>query len=193
VGTLILASASPRRRELLERAGLAFEVRAADLDESAHPDEAPERYVARIARAKAELIAQHHPDGVVLAADTAVIRDQDILGKPRDADDARKMLASLSARTHRVLTAVSLVARGAHDAQTVQTEVDFRPLRSREIDWYLSTGEPLDKAGAYAIQGIGGFLVRAIRGSHSNVIGLPVVETLAMLQRAGVTMAWERP
>ncbi|MCB1055952.1 MAG: septum formation protein Maf, partial [Acidobacteria bacterium] len=148
---LILASGSPRRSQLLGLLGLAFEVRPVDLDETPHPGEDPVVYVERLAREKAE--AHAHPGELVLAADTTVFLDREILGKPEDPDDARRMLRRLSARTHQVATGVALHDRAT--ARTVahvdRTPVTFRALTEAEIDWYVATGEPMDKAGAYAI------------------------------------------
>ncbi|MCP3141209.1 Maf family protein [Pyxidicoccus xibeiensis] len=186
---LVLASASPRRRELLSQLGLTFTVSAADIDETPHPGELPEAYVLRLARQKARAVAARHPAAWVLAADTTVVLGPELLGKPRDAEEARAMLSRLSGRTHEVHTGVALAGR--HDeALVVRTRVTFRNLSPGEIAWYAGTGEPLDKAGAYAVQGRGGFLVAAVDGSPTNVIGLPLGETLALLERAGVPLPW---
>ncbi|NMO20196.1 septum formation inhibitor Maf [Pyxidicoccus fallax] len=187
--SLILASASPRRRELLSQLGLAFTVSAADIDETPHAKEAAEAYVLRLAREKARAVAARHPGAWVLAADTTVALESELLGKPRDAEEAKAMLSRLSGRTHAVHTGVALAGR--HDeALVVRTRVTFRALSQEEIAWYAGTGEPLDKAGAYAVQGRGGFLVAAVDGSPTNVIGLPLGETLALLARAGVPLPW---
>jgi septum formation protein len=186
---LTLASASPRRRELLGGLGFALQVRPAHADESVHAGEAPRDYVERVARAKARAV-----DGeLVLAADTTVAVDGRILGKPTDADDAARMLRLLSGRTHQVISAVC-VRRPAvrlEQAAVVATEVDVAPLDERVIAWYVASGEPLDKAGAYAVQGLFGAFVRAVRGSVTGVIGLPLDETLALLRRAGLPLPWE--
>ncbi len=187
--SLVLASASPRRRDLLGQLGLRFTVAAADLDETPRPAEAPEAYVLRLAREKAQAVAGRFPGAWVLAADTPVVLVMELLGKPRDEAEARDMLSRLSGRTHEVHTGVALAGR-ADEALVVRTRVTFRALSAGEIAWYAGTGEPLDKAGAYAIQGKGGFLVAAIEGSPTNVIGLPLGETLALLQRAGVPLPW---
>jgi septum formation protein len=179
---LVLASASPRRRELLGRY-LDFEIRPAGIDESVAEGERPEDYVARLARQKAEAVARSVPIGtVVLAADTTVDVDGSIVGKPVDDADARRILARLSGREHRVHTGVC----AGTEVFTVTTTVRFVPLSPAAIDWYVATGEPLDAAGAYAIQGAGGAFVAAIEGSWSNVVGLPLAETLAALARAGL-------
>jgi septum formation protein len=188
----VLASASPRRRELLGQLGLRFTVAAADIDETPHPAEAPEAYVLRLAREKARAVAGRFPGAWVLAADTTVVLGPELLGKPRDEAEARAMLARLSGRTHEVHTGVALAGR-AEEALVVRTRVTFRTLSAGEIAWYAGTGEPLDKAGAYAVQGKGGFLVAAVEGSPTNVIGLPLGETLALLERAGVPLPWRSP
>lgn len=187
--SLILASASPRRRELLSQLGLTFTVSAADIDESPLGGEAAETYVLRLAREKARAVAARHPGAWVLAADTTVALGAELLGKPRDAEEARAMLSRLSGRTHDVHTGVALAGRH-EEALVVRTRVTFRALGAGEIAWYAGTGEPLDKAGAYAVQGRGGFLVAAVEGSPTNVIGLPLGETLALLERAGVPLPW---
>jgi septum formation protein len=187
---LVLASASPRRRELLGQLGITFEVSAADIDETPRPGEAAGAYVLRLAREKARAVALRHPDAWVLAADTTVALDDALLGKPRDADEARDMLGRLSGRTHEVHTGVALTGSGAEHATQVSTRVTFRALSPGEIAWYAGTGEPLDKAGSYAMQGKGGFLVAAVEGSPTNVIGLPLGETLELLARAGVALPW---
>lgn len=186
---LVLASGSPRRRELLERLSLRFTVLPADVDESPRPGETARTYVARVAREKAAVGARAHPRALVLAADTSVVLDGELLGKPRDRAEALSMLERLCGRTHQVLTAIA-VAGPCQDGEVVATEVDFRPASAEELRWYVATGEPMDKAGAYGLQGAGGFLVSSIRGSHSNVIGLPLAETLALLARAGLALPW---
>jgi septum formation protein len=193
VACLTLASQSPRRRELLAGLGIALEVRPADTDESVLPGEAPRAYVARVAREKARAV----PGEVVLAADTAVVLGDTILGKPRDAADAARMLRALSGTTHEVLTGVC-VRRGAPGAPLerealVSTAVRFRALSEQEIAWYVATGEPLDKAGAYALQGAGGVLVESVAGSVSGVVGLPLTESVALLAAAGFPLPWSAP
>ena len=187
---LTLASRSPRRRELLEQIGIALEVVPADTDESVHAGEGARGYVLRVAREKARAVA----GALVLGADTAVVLEGVVLGKPADAADAARMLRALSGTRHEVLTGVC-VRRGGPDPleleAVVRTEVEFAPLGEVEIAWYVSTGEPLDKAGAYAIQGAGGAFVREVRGSVSNVVGLPLAETADLLRRAGLALPWE--
>ncbi len=196
---LVLASRSPRRRELLEQLGVPLVVRPADADEAVLPGEAARDYVRRVAREKARLCSGAEAGGgaVVLAADTAVVLRGGVLGKPADAEDARRMLRALSGTVHEVLTAVC-VRRGAPAPAVeldalVSTEVTFARLSPAEIDWYVATGEPLDKAGGYAIQGSGGAFVVRVDGSVSNVVGLPLAETADLLRRAGFPLPWERP
>lgn len=244
--TLVLASGSPRRRELLGRFGVDFEVRPADVDEASLADEVPADLVARLAAAKAQAVsdAALEVDEVVLGADTVVVLDGEVLGKPSDASEARRMLGRLSARTHQVLTGVAVASRlaASHTAdhatfdcdgtstagfdpaadlapvpstdsdgssglvataepsevslgpavavrvEVVATEVTFVNLSDADIDWYVATGEPLDKAGAYGIQGLGAVFVSSIRGSHDNVVGLPLAATRRLLADAGVEL-----
>lgn len=177
--TLVLASASPRRARLLHTVGLRPEIRPADVDESVRPGESPLDYVARLASAKAEVHAA--PRNVVIAADTTVEVDGDVLGKPLDDTDARAMLRRLGGRTHHVHTGVAVLGPGGRHELVVSTAVTFVELGDALVEWYVSTGEPADKAGGYAIQGAGAALVRRVEGSVSNVIGLPLAETLAAL------------
>ncbi len=187
---LVLASASPRRREILERAGLALQVVPAGIEENPLPGEAPAQLAARLAREKALAVASRlgpDPARVVLAADTIVVLGESVLGKPRDPPEAESMLSRLVGRTHRVITAV--VVAQSRDlgwrARTVESRVRMRPAELEEIRAYVETGEPLDKAGAYAAQGRGRRFVAEIAGSESNVIGLPLDETLELLREAG--------
>lgn len=189
---LVLASASPRRRALLEQLGLVCEVIPADVDERPHPGEDPVAYVQRVAHDKAHAVASRVPDAVVLAADTTVDLDGRILAKPVDRDDARAMLASLSARTHRVHTGVAVHHAGGRQHIVVTTLVTFVPIHEHTLEWYLATGEPFDKAGAYALQGAGGVLVDRVQGSVSNVIGLPLAPTVALLEVAGLSFTHSR-
>jgi len=188
---LVLASRSPRRRELLGQLGVALDVLPADADEAVLPGEAPRAYVVRVARAKARAVAGEF----VLAADTAVVLGHEVLGKPTDAADARRMLRALSGSSHEVLTAV-VVRRAAPALEleaVVATGVEFAPLSEAEVAWYAASGEPLDKAGAYALQGAGGAFVLGVRGSVSNVVGLPLAETADLLRRIGFPLPWEAP
>ncbi len=185
---LVLASGSPRRRELLGSLGLDFDVRPVDLDESTRPDETPRDYVLRLAREKAgyEVAARE----VVLAADTAVVIDGDILGKPEDDAHSREMLKRLAGREHQVLTGVA-VARRSGDrvdvrARSSESTVWFTAMEESELDWYVATGEGLDKAGAYAIQGLGAWFVDKIQGNYSNIVGLPLPVVYRLLLSAGL-------
>lgn len=186
---LVLASASPRRRAFLEQLGLSFEVEAAELDEAVHRGEQARDYVMRIAQAKAAKVAARRRSDLVLAADTSVVLDEEILGKPADPEEARRMLARLSDREHLVMSAVALDGVERMSLR-VETKVRFRRLAPEEIAWYVASGEPFDKAGGYGIQGLGGALVRSIEGSHSNVIGLPLAETLGMLELVRFPLPW---
>ena len=186
---LILASASPRRAEILHNAGLPFTVISSAVDETPFPDESPRIYVARVAAAKAELVAARAiGPAIVLAADTIVVVDDRILGKPRSEQDARHMLKALSGRTHAVLTGVTMIR--LPDAERVEfiesTLVDFSELTEEEISRYLATDEPHDKAGAYAIQGRAGRYIPRIEGCYFNVVGLPI----ARVQQALTDLGW---
>ena len=182
---LVLASQSPRRSEILRQAGISFTVRVADVDESVLAAESPADYVQRLAEAKA--YAVEAADGeTVLGADTTVVIDGDILAKPADAADARRMLARLSGRRHEVLTGICL-RRGGHAIRDyASTGVVFAALSEAEIDEYVASGEPMDKAGAYGIQGHAGAFITEIRGSYSGVMGLPLYETAKLLKRFGI-------
>lgn len=184
---LVLASKSPRRAALLAQVDLAFEVRVADIDESVGPGESPRAYVTRMAQEKAAAVAAQlgaaAADCLVLGADTTVVADGKILGKPKGRTDARHMLGRLSGRTHEVMSGVALA--GAYEAHvTSVTEVTFAALTSDEIDAYLATDEPWDKAGAYAIQGRAARFVSRIEGSYSGVVGLPLHETCRLIDEA---------
>ncbi|CAD7849304.1 MAG: Septum formation protein Maf [Olavius algarvensis Delta 4 endosymbiont] len=185
---LILASRSPRRRYLLEQAGLTFDVIPSTIDEAAVPICAPTEYARRLADAKAADIAAGHPDSWVLGADTIVVINKHILGKPDSGASARHMLRQLSGQTHEVMTGFAIHCPAAEHryATTITTAVTFKSLSDGEIEWYVQTKEPFDKAGAYAIQGIGTFLVRRIQGSYTNVVGLPVYEVIEYLIEQGV-------
>lgn len=185
--SLILASASPRRRELLESLSLSFSVMPAHVDERPHPAEDPKDYVARLARSKAEHLAAQFRSAWVLGADTVVALERRILGKPADAAAARGMLSSLSGREHTVMTGVAVVRHdtGFTVVDIVSTRVRFHHLRGADIEAYIATGEPFDKAGAYAIQGGGGRFVAALEGCYNNVVGLPLERAMALLRAAG--------
>jgi septum formation protein len=185
---IILASASPRRKELLDQIKVTYKVYPVDLDETPLPHEAPLDYVQRLAAEKSAVCVQKLGDQLpVLAADTAVVLDGQIMGKPLDRDDAFAMLRLLSGRMHRVYSAVSLRGRG-HDQAVSMTEVTFRDLTDLEMEAYWQSHEPADKAGSYAIQGIGAVFVQSINGSFSGVVGLPLFETAALLARQGIGM-----
>lgn len=185
---LILASASPRRRELLAQLAIPFTVLPANIDESVWPAEAPRDYALRMAHTKAQHIAQHYPTAVVLGADSIVVLDQQIFGKPRDREEARHMLSRLSGREHTVLTGVAVLHVAQHfvSLDAVSTLVRFHPLSASAIERYVATGEPLDKAGAYAIQGAAAAFVASWDGCYTNVVGLPLRRTATLLQAAGL-------
>lgn len=185
---LILASASPRRKELLDQIKVTYAVNPVDLDETPRVDEAPLDYVKRVAAEKsAACVAQVGASVPVLAADTAVVLDNLIMGKPKDRQDAIAMLTQLSGRTHQVYSAISL--RGREHWQAVNiTDVTFKPLTEREMLAYWHGGEPVDKAGSYAIQGMGGIFVASIKGSFSGVVGLPLFETAELLAKQGIEL-----
>jgi septum formation protein len=186
---LILASASPRRRELLSLAGIPFRAVVSNVSERQHANEKAVTFTIRTARLKAAAVASRQPPGRwVLGADTSVVVDREVLGKPKNAADATRMLQLLSGRSHCVLTAVSLLQAGQdqHFSLVCKTNVEFRELNPQIIAGYVATGEPLDKAGAYGIQGRGSFLVASISGSYTNVVGLPLCETVLLLEQAGI-------
>jgi septum formation protein len=174
---IILASASPRRAEILGTVGWPFETLPVDIDEGRHQDEGAVVYVERLAREKAQRAVElRGADSMFVGADTIVVTDQEILGKPRDEDDARRMLRQLSGRWHQVLTGVALIGGASAETRVAheKTEVKFAVMSANEIDWYVSSGEPMDKAGAYAIQGLGSRFIEGIKGDYFNVVGLPV-------------------
>ena len=184
----ILASASPRRRELLQQAGLAFSIIPSQTTEEALPEETPEHYVSRIAREKAIDVAKRHPETWILAADTIVTIDGRIFGKPRDEADGARMLHLLSGRSHHVITAFVLLhtIQQKEIQRRVKSTVTFKSLSDDQIAAYLATGEPSDKAGAYAVQGRGADLVAWVEGSYTNVVGLPMDEVLEALSTVGI-------
>jgi septum formation protein len=191
---IYLASGSPRRRELLQQIGVAFRVIGAELDETAHQGESPLAYVSRLAQAKAEAGWERSRDlgtAPVLAADTAVVLDAKILGKPKGLNDAMAMLLELSGRAHQVLTAVALRTAAGTEVKVSHSTVTFRSIDPSEARAYWETGEPSDKAGAYAIQGYAAIFISDLKGSYSGVMGLPLFETAALLKVAGVT-CWQR-
>ncbi len=192
----MLASGSPRRREILTRLNIRFTVTVPDVDETPTPNEDPAAYVERLARGKAEAVATRpeHNGQIILAADTTVALAGIILGKPADGPDAMVMLRALSGRRHQVHTGVAVVGPNGTTSSVTTTDVTFRPLDHDEIAAYVATGDPLDKAGAYGIQGEAGRFVATLRGSASNVVGLPVAQTMALLAAAGIdAMTWGPP
>ena len=185
---LILASASPRRAELLRNAGIAFSVDPAHVPEQPLENEPPQDYAKRLAREKARAVLARHPKDAVLGADTIVVIGGRVLEKPLDIDDAARMLRALSGRTHEVITGVCLAAAGFERTQAESTRVTFAELSDQEIAGYVATGEPMDKAGAYAIQGIASRWAVRIEGCYFNVVGLPVPLVYGMLRQAQQTM-----
>ena len=179
---ILLASASPRRRQLLEAAGFSCDVRAMDVDERRLTGESPAEYVARVAALKADAARAQHPNRVVVAADTTVVVDNDVFGKPADAADATRMLRALSGRSHLVMTGVSLRGPNGPAIDYVETTtVWIDSLSDSDIAWYVRSGEPMDKAGAYAVQGLASRFVSRLEGSYSNVVGLPVASVAKAL------------
>ena len=188
--SLILASGSPRRREFFTRMGWTFTVVKPGTEERVHPGETPEQYVRRNAEEKAAdalALSGIADRAVAVAADTIVVQDGRILEKPKDPADAHRMLRELSGRTHQVMTGLCIRTAGAMHSRTVVTDVEFKPLTDAEIDAYIRTGEPMDKAGAYAIQGLAAYMIRSVRGSYTNVVGLPLAETVEALAPFGFT------
>jgi septum formation protein len=185
---LILASSSPRRRELLASLGLQFQVVPAEIGETPSPREAAKDFAVRVAEKKALTVGTEYPSAWVIGADTVVVVEDEILGKPLHAEEAKRMLQLLSDREHWVLTGYVLlkVATGKTLRGVEKTRVKIKALEEREIAWYINTGEPFDKAGAYAIQGKGAFMVEWIRGSYTNVVGLPLCQLVRLFQEAGM-------
>lgn len=184
---LILASQSPRRRELLSQLGLEFTIKVADIDETMDANLAPEVEVARISQEKAGKIALDYDENtVILAADTIVVLGEKVLGKPKDKDQAKAMLTALSGATHQVFTAVTLVKGDLVDTFVTKTAVTFRQLAELEISSYIATGEPMDKAGSYGIQGLGATFVCHLDGDYFNVMGLPLCDLVCHLRGAGI-------
>ncbi len=182
---LILASSSPRRKELLQYFNFELEIIKPEVDETPEAFESFEDLTISLAKRKSSFVknkikSENHP---ILAADTIVVIDGEVLGKPKDKEDARKMLLKLSGRTHEVFTGVSIEFKGKTEAFSIKTEVEFKKLSKKELDDYISSKEPYDKAGAYALQGQGSFMVKSLNGSYSNVIGLPIEEVIEKLQK----------
>jgi septum formation protein len=181
--TLLLASASPRRAQLLEAAGIRFEAQPSEVDETPHAGEAPGAYVERLAREKAKVVAGGNPGRLVLGADTTVVVDHRILAKAEDPAEARAMLGQLAGRAHLVLTGVALVGPGISAVEVATTTVEFAPMTSEDIERYVATDEWRDKAGAYGIQGRAGRFITRLEGSYTNVVGLPVALVYHLLMR----------
>lgn len=192
--TLILASASPRRRDLLSAMGLRFEVRTSDIEEKRGEGERVEAYVERLAREKAEAVAAKEPEAWVIAADTVVFLDGEVLEKPADPAEARRMLGMIAGREHVVYTGTALrnLRRGWAEAAVTTTRVTMVPMSGEDIAWYVGTGEPMDKAGAYAVQGIGAMFIDSIAGNYTNVVGLPLSTLLRLMRAAGIDPAHDR-
>jgi septum formation protein len=189
---VILASGSPRRHELLQLIGVPHEVRPSDVDESHVEGEKPAEYAERVARSKAQPVASADPNAIVIAADTIVVVDDQILGKPRNREDAVRMLALLQGRTHIVITAIAVNFDGRMQSDVEHVDVTFRPLDSDEIAAYIDTGEPMDKAGAYGIQGYGATIVRRIDGDYFAVMGLSLVLLVELLEKIGISYSFAR-
>jgi septum formation protein len=183
---VVLASASPRRRELLELIGIPYTAVPADIDESIVGDESPQVHAERLALGKAEVVAALHPGALVIAADTIVVLDGQIMGKPRTEDDAHRMLSALNGATHTVVTGIACAFAGKLESSVDDVSVTFRRLSDHEIREYIATGEPMDKAGAYGIQGYGATIVRRIDGDFFAVMGLSLVRLVEVMQRLGV-------
>lgn len=185
--TIILASASPRRVELLQSAGISFEVRPGEIDETYLEGEAPEAHALRLASEKARAVAACNVGRFFIGADTIVVSRGEVMGKPRDAADAERMLGKLSGAPHEVITGFSIFDRetGREVTEAITTRVFFKPLRPDEIHAYIATGCPFDKAGAYAIQGNAAYMIRGIEGSYTNVVGLPLCEVVEALRTMG--------
>jgi septum formation protein len=187
LGRFILASASPRRSELLNQLGLEFDVVPSGIDEVAQEGETPAEHVRRLAAAKAGELADRYPEAWVIGADTIVVINGDLLGKPAAESEARAMLAKLSGRKHEVFTGIAVMCKSAEVnlSEVVISEVIFKDISAEEMDWYVKTDEPYDKAGGYAVQGGGAFFIKEIHGSYTNVIGLPLCEAINLLKLAG--------
>lgn len=189
---VILASSSPRRRQLLDLIGIPHEVLPANIDETYLDGEIPQAHAERLAREKAETVAASHPAGLVIGADTIVVVDGIVLGKPRDIEDATRMLAMLSGRTHTVMTAVAVTCAARTVSCVEQVSVTFEALSERDIRSYIATGEPMDKAGAYGIQGYGATIVRRIEGDYFAVMGLSLVRLVELMRKLGLHYDFRR-
>ena len=185
---ITLASASPRRRELLDQIQVSYEVLAVDIDEAVYPDETPTQYVQRLAMEKARAGYQERPVRPALGSDTIVVIDSAVLGKPLNKEHGLQMLGLLSGRTHKVMTAVALHADSFQQCSLSMSEVTFAILSDEAIDAYWETGEPVDKAGGYAVQGIAAQFIQTINGSYSGIMGLPLYETAELLKQSGIKL-----
>jgi septum formation protein len=183
--SIVLASASPRRQELLRNAGIEFMVHPAEIDETPRPDEPAQQFAERMAREKAHAVGHSFSEELILAADTVVVVEGQILGKPKDEDDAARMLRLLSGRQHSVITGICLLNRDSEDVRSETTAVQFSALTESDIRSYIASGEPMDKAGAYAIQGIASGWISKVEGDYNNVVGLPVDLLWRMLRDFG--------
>lgn len=185
--SIVLASASPRRSELLQSAGISFTIVPGDIDETPLPEEEPVAHVLRLAEGKAREVASRADGRFIVGADTIVLCDKEIMGKPCDSADAKRMLRRLSGRAHQVITGFAVLDRetGRVESRVVNTDVTFKPLDDEEISAYVATGCPMDKAGAYAIQGGAAYMVERIDGSYTNVVGLPLCEMVKTLREMG--------
>jgi septum formation protein len=183
----ILASASPRREQMLREIGLRFDIVPGNVNEDFRPGEVPAEYVERVSKEKCHAVSRAMPHRWVLGADTIVVVDSEVLGKPRSRDEAREMLMKLSGRAHRVITGFAIEKKddGVMVSGTVESTVVFKTIEEDELEWYTGTPEPYDKAGGYAVQGMGGYFVREIHGSYSNVVGLPLTEVVTVLKNVG--------
>jgi septum formation protein len=189
---VVLASSSPRRRELLNLIGIAHEVHPANIDETRRPRESPRVHAERLAREKASVVAGRYPDAITIAADTIVVIDRKVLGKPVDSKEAARMLGLLSGRKHAVITAVAVARGGQLKSAVEEVGVKFRRLSAAEIEEYIATGEPMDKAGAYGIQGFGATIVERVEGDYFAVMGLPLVRLVRLLGDVGVKYSFRQ-
>jgi septum formation protein len=185
---ILLASGSPRRKELLSWLGVDFEVLVPEIDEKVMGDEAPEEYCSRLSRDKARIIQKDRPQALIIAADTVVVINNTILGKPTEPEEARRHLRQLQGAMHEVYTSYTVAHEDRSTTRVIRTRVYFRDMTEDEIVWYVSTGEPMDKAGSYALQGIGAIFVDRIEGSYTNVIGLPLSHLYHDLKEYGITL-----
>jgi septum formation protein len=186
---IILSSGSPRRRELMSLLGIPFTVAVPDIPEDLLEDETPGRFCSRIARRKAECTSRLHPEAVVIGADTIVVKDGGILGKPADEAQARAFLKALQGDTHDVYTGYAILNGKRSRSRVVRSRVCFTPMSDADISWYIGSGEPMDKAGAYAAQGIGSLFIKAVFGSYTNVIGLPMAQLVNDLRSFGIDIS----